>query len=138
MFYQILSAILMTAPLAAASQEPTTTTEQNHSMISAEKLKSWYNKSKPMVVLDARSEKYFDGTLLPNAMWLPSESTEEEILTAVPNINSLVVVYCHGIDCPASGWLYDKLYSMGYQNIYEYHEGIEDWIQRGYPTTQQK
>ena len=72
-----------------------------------------------MVVIDARSEKYFDGRLLPNAKWLPSESSEKEILETIQSKDSLIIVYCAGVKCPASGWLYDKLYSMGYHNLYE-------------------
>lgn len=138
MFYALLSLILITTPLAAASQTATTTTQQNRTTIKTEELKSWYDQKKPMVVLDARSKKYFDGRLLPNAKWLPSEASEKETITTIPNKDSLVVVYCAGIKCPASGWLYDKLYSMGYHNIYEYHEGLDEWTQKGYPTTKQK
>lgn len=69
--------------------------------------------------------------------WLPAESTEKEIRAVIPSKDSLVVVYCLGVECPASGWLYDKLTSMGYTNVYEYHEGLQDWLDRGFPTTKQ-
>lgn len=108
-----------------------------HNQIHADQLKSWYDQKKTMIVLDARSKPYFNGTLLPNAQWLPAESTEKEIQAAIPSKNSQLVVYCAGVNCPASGWLYDKLTSMGYINVYEYHEGLEDWIKKGYPTTEQ-
>lgn len=134
MFYKLLSLILVATPLAAISQPSSNSGQYMHRTIKAEELKLWYDQKKPMVVIDARSEKYFDGRLLPNAIWLPSESSEKEILTTIPNKESLIVVYCAGIKCPASGWLYDKLYSLGYRNIYEYHEGIEEWTQKGYPT----
>lgn len=63
-----------------------------------------------------------------------AESSKEEIKSAIPSKDSLIVVYCAGVKCPASGWLYDKLTSLGYTNLYEYHEGLEDWIRKGYPT----
>ncbi len=141
MLSTLFCAILMTAPLgplAAASQTSAATTQQNHKTIKAEELKSWYDQNKQMVVLDARSKNYFDGTMLPDAKWLPSDSSEKEILATVPNKESLIVVYCAGVKCPASGWLYDKLYSMGYHNVYEYHEGLEEWMQKGYPTTEEE
>lgn len=138
MFYKILSLVLLTAPLTAAtSQHTSTTVQQTRTTIKGDELKSWYDQKKPMVVIDARSEKYFDGRLLPNAKWLPSESSESEILAAIPNKESFIVVYCAGVMCPASGWLYDKLYSMGYHNLYEYHEGIQEWTKKGYPITKQ-
>jgi rhodanese-related sulfurtransferase len=139
MIYTMLGALLITAPLAAASQTSAATTEQNHKItIKVEELKSWYDQKKTMLVLDARSKKYFDGKLLPNAKWLPSESSEKEILAAIPNKDSLIVVYCAGVKCPASGWLYDKLHSIGYHRVYEYHEGLEEWLQKGFPTTNQQ
>jgi rhodanese-related sulfurtransferase len=138
MFYKMLSIILVAAPLAATPQPPSTAVQQMHTTIKVDELKSWYDQKKPMVIIDSRSEKYFDGRLLPNAKWLPSESTEKEILATILSKDSLIVVYCAGIKCPASGWLYDKLYSMGYHNLYEYHEGIEEWTQKGYPITKQQ
>lgn len=133
MFYTLLSMILIATPLAAVSQAPSTMVQHTRRTIKADVLKSWYNQRRPMVILDARSEKYFDGRLLPNAKWLSYESSENEILATVPKKESLIVIYCGGPQCPAGGWLYDKLYAMGYHNLYEYHEGIQEWAQKGYP-----
>lgn len=133
MIQMLLALFFAAAPLAASSNQTHDVEESVHTQIHADQLKSWYDENKDMIVIDARSKPYFDGTLLPNAKWLPAESTEEEILTAIPSKNSVVVVYCFGIDCPASGWLYDKLISLDYDNVYEYHEGLEDWIERGFP-----
>lgn len=135
MFYTILFSLLAIAPLSAANQSQQTE-QHKHNEITTEQLKSWYDQNKGMIVLDARSKPYFNGTLLPNAKWVPAESTENEIQAAVPGKESLVVVYCAGVDCPASGWLYDKLMGMGYNNVYEFHEGLEGWMKKGYPTTQ--
>jgi|694.fasta_scaffold02776_11 rhodanese-related sulfurtransferase len=110
---------------------------KTHQQVDVDQLKSWYDQKKPMVVLDARSKPYFDGVLLPNAKWVPAEATDAEIEAAVPSKDSLIVVYCYGLKCPASGWLYDKLVKLGYKNIYEFRGGIEEWIQKGYPTTKQ-
>lgn len=137
MFYMFLAYILVAVPLAAAVT-PTNKTERfQHKEIHADELKSWYDHNKNMIVLDARTKPYFDGTLLPKATWLPSDSTETEIYAVIPTKNSLIVVYCAGVKCPASGRLYDKLSSLGYTNVYEYHEGLEDWMDKGYPTTTQ-
>jgi rhodanese-related sulfurtransferase len=140
MFYTILNAFLLTTPLAIASLPPTASasTQQSHNTISTEELKAWYDQKRPMVVIDARSKEYFNGTMLPNAKWLACESSEKEILTALPNKDILIVVYCAGVRCPASKRLYDKLHAMGYRNVYEYREGIREWMQRGYPTTKQQ
>jgi rhodanese-related sulfurtransferase len=138
MLSAIVSILTAVLPVVAASKPPSEQGQVMHRQIHAEQLKSWYDQEKSMIVLDARSKKYFDGTLLPHAKWLPSESTEQEIKAAIPSKNDLIVVYCLGVECPASGWLYEKLISLGYKNVYEYHEGLEDWVQRGYPTEKQR
>lgn len=136
MRYAFMAALLAVAPLAAHMDHSNTAEQkQQHREIKGNELKSWYDQKKPMIVLDARSKAYFDGTLLPNARWLPSDSSDDAIKAAIPTKGSLIVVYCAGVECPASGWLYDKLIGLGYTNIYEYHEGLEDWLERGYPTT---
>lgn len=103
-------------------------------LVHAEELSAWYDQGREMVVLDARSEPYFDGNLLPSATWLPYDSTEDEILKALPSKEGCVVVYCHSTECPASGWLAEKLHAMGYAHVFEYPEGIVDWMSKGYPT----
>jgi len=128
----ILTSILMIAPLLVTAQGAQTM-KSSRNEINADQLRSWYEQEIEMVVVDARTKAYFDGTLLPNAQWLPARSNAELIQTIIPSKDILVVVYCLGVTCPASGMLYDQLISMGYTNVYEYHEGLQDWLQRGYP-----
>lgn len=137
MLHAFLTIVLVAIPLIVASEEKDKTEESIHNQIQTDQLKYWYDQKKTMIVLDARSEEYFDGTLLPHAIWLPSESNEKEINAIIPSKNHLIVVYCFGVDCPASGWLYDKLITLGYTNLYEYHEGLEGWMDKGFPTTHQ-
>ncbi len=137
MLHSLITLLLLAAPLAATTTQSQQTEESMHRLISATQLKSWYDQNKEMVILDARSKPYFDGNLLPKARWLSAESTDQEILSAVPSKNGLIVVYCWSTECPASGWLYDKLVKLGYANIYEYHGGIQEWKQLGYTTVKQ-
>lgn len=137
MFYAILGAILTTtAPLTATSEAPVAVAHKDRKYVTTQELKSWYDQKKSMVVLDARSKTYFDGRLLPNAIWLPADSSEKKISATIPNKDSVVVVYCSGVRCPASGRLYGRLQSMGYHDIYEFHEGLDGWIRKGYPVTE--
>lgn len=136
MFYVCLVSLLLTAPLAAHSSTDDNEHHHHHhhhKEVSIDQLKAWYDQKKPMVVLDARSKQYFDGNLLPQAKWLPSDTEEKDITAAIPAKDSLVVVYCAGVGCPASGWLYDKLVGMGYTNVYEFEDGINGWVKNGFP-----
>jgi rhodanese-related sulfurtransferase len=130
--------MLISAPLIAETQTAAATTELKHTTIKADELKSWYGQKKSMTVIDARGKQYFDGRTLPDAKWLPYDSAEKDIVAALPDKKSVIVVYCASSGCPVAGWVYDKLHTLGYSNVYEYHEGFNDWQQKGYPITKQK
>lgn len=89
------------------------------------------NAKTPVVVLDARSGKYDDGKRLPGAKSLNADSPEAEIAKVLPDKKALVVTYCAGLSCPASGKLAEKLHKMGYNNVLEYAEGLEGWLKAG-------
>ena len=137
MLYSIFVTLLLFSPLSLMADNTPPSAQHLHKTVQATELKSWYDQQIAMTIVDARSKEYFDGKLLPHAFWLPSESSNKEIQTALPDRDRLIVVYCAGVKCPASGWLYDKLISLGYSNVFEYHEGIQDWIQQGCPIENQ-
>lgn len=101
--------------------------------VNTEVLKSWYEQNIPMTILEARTKCYFDYRLLPNALWLPHNSPEKVILSAIPDKDALVVVYCWSKDCPASNLLAERLTAMGYTQVIEYQEGFKEWEAMGYP-----
>jgi rhodanese-related sulfurtransferase len=85
----------------------------------------------PVVVLDARSGKYDDGKRLPGAKSLNDKSSDEDIYKLLPDKKALLVTYCSGLKCPASGNLAAKLKKLGYENVLEYAEGMEGWLKAG-------
>jgi len=91
-------------------------------------------KPRTYTLLDARSERYFDGRIIPTAKRLSSDSGEKEITAALPNKNAFIITYCGGIKCPASKILADKLRKMGYTNIKEYPDGMDAWRKSGKST----
>lgn len=113
--------------------EPVSTQRHAYNEIHTSELKAWYDQGKQMIVLDTRSKPYYDGTLLPQAQWLSYEASEQELAAAIPSKNSLVVIYCWSPGCPASQYMADRLVAAGYTNIYKYPEGLQDWMQKGYP-----
>ena len=125
--------LLLLSPLASFSPPPMTSLQQHIEVIDTETLKHWLEEQKEMILVDARAERYFDGNMLPGAIYLPSNSSQEEILQKLPQKNIPLIVYCGGIDCPASTTLGTRLREMGYQEIYEYAEGIPAWMAAGYP-----
>ncbi|MFQ6029661.1 MAG: rhodanese-like domain-containing protein [Dehalococcoidia bacterium] len=49
------------------------------------------------------------------------------------NVDDEIVVYCAHKACPASMIAYNRLKSLGYQNVRRYAGGVFEWEQAGYP-----
>lgn len=90
------------------------------------------NSKTPVVVLDARSGKYDDGKRLPGAKSLNADSPDADVAKLLPDKKALVVTYCAGVKCPASGKLAAKLKKLGYENVLEYSDGMEGWLKAGH------
>lgn len=90
-------------------------------------LEALMNSKIPMVLIDARTDKYFDGTMIPGAVRLSIESTPADVEKLLPEKETLIVVYCAGVGCPASKMLASRLMKEGYKNVIDYHHGIREW-----------
>jgi rhodanese-related sulfurtransferase len=108
-------------------------TEHSHkaATLNTSALKTLMDSGIPLIILDARSGKWDDGSRIPGAKSLNSESKPEEIAKIIPSKDSLVVTYCSNLKCPASDMLYRHLKSLGYSNVIEYPEGIQGWKEAG-------
>lgn len=84
-----------------------------------------------LTLLDARSGKYDDGKRISGAKSLNAASTDEEVARTIPAKDALVVTYCAGPKCSASGQLAERLRKDGYKNVIEYPQGIAGWIEAG-------
>jgi len=100
-------------------------------VVNTEALAALLRAKAPMTVLDARTSKYDDGRRVPGAKALSPAAKDAEVTALLPDKKALVVTYCAGLKCPASHVLGEKLRSMGYVNVLEYHEGIEGWVAAG-------
>jgi rhodanese-related sulfurtransferase len=49
--------------------------------------------------------------------------------------NAPIVIYCSGGDCEDSHMLAEKLYFVGFNNLYVYKDGFPAWQKRGLPVT---
>lgn len=124
----LASFFLLAAPSIAVAQHA-------YSTVHTSTLKSWVDQKKPMTILDARGS--VDNMMIPGAIWVPFDATDDQITAAVPSKSTLVVIYCWSESCPASGHLADRMMAMGYTKVYEYPEGLQDWTAKNYPTQSQ-
>ena len=103
--------------------------------IAADDLVKMKQENKELVVIDSRSGDWFDGVVIDGATQLATSDTNEESLAKLaPNKSQAVVFYCTNEQCPASAKAAHKAAEIGYNNLYKYPGGIEDWKKRGLPT----
>lgn len=114
------------------SEEAVRSSSYGH--IDAKALKALMETGTPFVLLDARGDKWHDDNLIPGALLASYEYSAEQIRALIPNVNSLVVVYCFSFTCPLSPRLAEHLISLGYKNVLEYPAGLKEWRDvAGYP-----
>lgn len=119
--------------LAAASKSKEEKSK-GYQKIHTLELKSWIDSGKQFQLIDARPKKYEHGDVIVGAKFLPYDADERIIAQMLPSKDSIIVVYCASIECPASGTLAKKLVKMGYKHVYKYPEGINEWMDKELPT----
>ena len=133
----ILSGLVLTGTMCVADAQFMKSNEAYSSAeVRTDELKTWVDENKEMILVDARSEQYFDGSLLPSAVWLPYDAPEQVLEQALPSKDSLIVVYCKSDACPASQYMVDRLMDKGYTSVYKYKDGLQDWKEQGLPMNQ--
>jgi rhodanese-related sulfurtransferase len=135
----LIYATLLTASSLSMQTYATETSmsKYSYSIVHTDELKEWYDEGVEMVVLDVRNQKYYSGIMLPDALWVPYNGPEESIEASIPSKDTLIVLYCWGPNCPMSDWMAERLIAAGYTCMYKYRDGLEDWLEHGYPTTHQ-
>lgn len=122
-------------PSDQPKQEMHQTSAHQYGTIDTEGLKHLLQAKVPLVLLDARTGSYDDGKRIPSAKALALNASAEEAAAQIPNKESLVIVYCTNLKCPAGAMLAERLLQLGYKNVIKYREGIQQWIASGNQVT---
>ena len=93
---------------------------------------SLYNQN--VLFLDARDYVEYEIGHIKNAVSLPYLDFDEykTILDTIPKTIP-IVTYCDGKDCDLSILLGDKLFELGYKEVYIFFGGWIDWQMANYP-----
>jgi rhodanese-related sulfurtransferase len=102
--------------------------------ITREELKAKLDRGEPVVLVETLGPKYYEDAYLPGAINIPH--TEVDVLAPemLPDKSAEVVVYCSNRACQNSPQAARRLDALGYENVYDYEEGKQDWIGAGLPT----
>ncbi|RZS39240.1 rhodanese-related sulfurtransferase [Herbihabitans rhizosphaerae] len=109
-------------------------------LIARQELKAAIDAGK-ITVVDTMPVNYYEKEHIETAVNIPgfpyetaAESTRQHAPTVLPDKDATIVVYCANIPCRNSEFVGAELLNLGYENVYKYREGIEDWVEAGLPT----
>lgn len=102
--------------------------------ITRDELKCRLDGGENLILVEVIGPNTYREYHLPGAIRIPvDEDFERQIRLAIPDRGTPVVVYCLNHDCQASPKAGRKLDQLGYQNVYDYEAGKQDWRAAGLP-----
>ena len=102
--------------------------------ISRDELKGRLDRGEEVVLVETLGPGYYEDAHLPGAINIPHTEVDELAPRSLPDKAAPVVVYCSNKACQNSPQAVKRLDSLGYENVYDYEEGKQDWIEAGLPT----
>lgn len=96
-------------------------------------IKARLDRGERFLLVDVREESEFAKDHLPGAIHLGKGVIERDIEARVPDLNTLMVLYCGG--GYRSALAADNLQKMGYTNVLSMDGGVRGWREKGYPFT---
>lgn len=102
--------------------------------ITRDELKRLLEDEKDIVLVEVIGPNTYREYHLPGAIRIPvDDSFEQQARSAIPDTATPVVVYCLNHGCNASPKAARKLDRLGYQIVYDYEAGKQDWRAAGLP-----
>lgn len=102
----------------------------NHQITRHELLKLMEHQHN-LVLVEALPVQYFLKEHLPGAINLPLQDLPAKATESIPDKSATVVVYCSNTSCNNSAIAGNLLRQLGYQTVYEYAGGKQDWRDAG-------
>lgn len=114
----LLSALMLTGCAGADNQT------NSYRQISMDEAAAMMEQESGYIILDVRTPEEFAEKHIPNAINIPNENIGTGELSALPDKDQLIMVYCRS--GRRSKEAAEKLVALGYTNIVEFG-GIIDW-----------
>ena len=100
------------------------TIESNVRYLSMNEISKIMEENENYIILDVRTKEEFAQGHIPNAICIPNETINENIIDKLPNKEQLILIYCRSGN--RSKQATEKLKRLGYLNLIEFG-GIIDW-----------
>lgn len=101
--------------------------------ITREDISAHLEKGDNIALVEALPIMHYDDGHLPGAVQLLPDEAKEKAATLFPDKDQLIVTYCANTQCQNSVHLANTLITLGYNNVAEYAEGKQDWVEAGLP-----
>ena len=109
---------------AAEREQTTQAVKASYKQISQDEALKMMNEGSDFIILDVRTESEFAGGHIPDAICIPNETIDENVVSRLPDKEQTILVYCRSGN--RSKQASEKLAAMGYTNVYEFG-GINTW-----------
>ena len=92
--------------------------------VSMDEIVNIMSENQNYIILDVRTFKEYNDGHIPNAICIPNETINEDVINKLPNKEQLILIYCRSGN--RSKQAANKLQELGYTNLIEFG-GIIDW-----------
>lgn len=116
--------ILLTALMLTGCTGAVNSTNNTYRQISMDEAVAMMERESGYITLDVRTPAEFAEKHIPNAINIPNENIGTDEISALPDKDQLIMVYCRS--GRRSKEAAEKLVKLGYTNIVEFG-GIIDW-----------
>ncbi len=118
----------------AGTHEPTPTSLDGASVISAEQVIELIGSNSNLVVIDARKDSDHQKGWIEGSHALPNTDTNPDSLAKIaPDKGAPVLFYCNGVNCHRSYESAKIALAAGYSKVYWFRGGMEEWETKGLP-----
>ncbi|WP_201224532.1 rhodanese-like domain-containing protein [Halochromatium roseum] len=103
--------------------------------LTREELKAMIDHGDDVLLVNVLDPAAFAQAHIPDSHNVPvaDKGFDERIRALGANEDSRIVLYCSNFDCNASHAAAKRLEQAGFNDLYRYAGGIEDWMDAGYP-----
>lgn len=127
-----LATLLVLAAPAAAQDAPTQI--KGAVTVNAQQIIELITKTPDIVILDNRKQEDFAAGHIEGAVRLiDTDVTPDALAKAIKAKDAPVLFYCNGLKCGRAAKAAEKAIELGYQKVYYYALGMDEWNKQGLP-----
>jgi len=133
----LVSLLLFSTSLSASTEIKSPKHIEGVTKVGAEGMIELIDRLETLVIVDSRIPGDRHKGYIESSISLPDTKTNCQTLARIiPSKNTPSLFYCNGIKCGRSAIAIKIAKKCGYQELYWYRGGFEDWIEKGFPYIQ--